>query len=35
LLDIALPTLNGIEAARQIRRTSPSSKVVLRPQSTG
>lgn len=29
LLDIGLPTLNGIEAARQIRRLSPSSKILF------
>ena len=29
LLDIGLPTLNGIEAARQIRRTSASSKIIF------
>ena len=29
VLDIGLPTLNGIEAARQIRTLSPSSKVLL------
>ena len=28
LLDIGLPTLNGISAARQIRRLAPASKVV-------
>jgi DNA-binding NarL/FixJ family response regulator len=29
LLDIGLPTLNGIEAARQIRQLSPNSKIVF------
>ncbi len=29
LLDIALPKLNGIEAARQIRQPSPNSKIVF------
>ncbi|MGC2194169.1 MAG: response regulator transcription factor [Terriglobales bacterium] len=29
LLDIGLPTLNGIEAARQIRRLAPQSKTNL------
>lgn len=29
LLDIGLPTLNGIEAARQIRKCSPSSKIIF------
>ena len=29
LLDIGLPKLNGIEAARQIRQVSPSSKIVF------
>jgi DNA-binding NarL/FixJ family response regulator len=29
LLDIGLPRLNGIEAARQIRQRSPSSKIVF------
>ena len=29
LLDIGLPKLNGIEAARQIRQRSPSSKIVF------
>ena len=32
LLDIGLPKLNGIEAARQIRRLSPSSKIVFLSQ---
>ncbi|HEY6248464.1 MAG TPA: response regulator [Candidatus Angelobacter sp.] len=29
LLDIGLPTLNGIEAARQIRKHSPGSKILF------
>src|SRR5258705_5232850 len=29
VLDIALPKLNGIEAARQIRQLSPNSKIVF------
>jgi DNA-binding NarL/FixJ family response regulator len=29
LLDIGLPTLNGIEAARRIRRVSPTSKILF------
>jgi len=29
LLDIGLPTLNGIEAARRIRKTSPASKILF------
>lgn len=29
LLDIGLPTLNGIEAARRIREVSPESKIVF------
>ena len=29
LLDIGLPTLNGIEAARQIREISPTSKILF------
>jgi len=29
LLDIGLPTLNGIEAARRIRQLSPKSKIVF------
>ena len=29
LLDIGLPTLNGIEAARQIRKRSPKSKILF------
>ena len=33
LLDIALPKLNGIEAARRIRQLSPSSKIVFLSQN--
>ena len=29
VLDIGLPTLNGIEAARRIRKLSPESKILL------
>src|ERR1700730_3920694 len=29
LLDISLPELNGIEAARRIRQRSPSSKIIF------
>ena len=29
LLDIGLPTLNGIEAARRIRKASPTSKILF------
>jgi DNA-binding NarL/FixJ family response regulator len=29
LLDLALPTLNGIEAARRIRKLSPNSKILF------
>ena len=29
LLDIGLPDLNGLEAARQIRRVSPDSKIIF------
>jgi DNA-binding NarL/FixJ family response regulator len=29
LLDISLPTLNGIEAARRIRQVSPDSKILF------
>ena len=32
LLDVALPNLNGIEAARQIRSVSPSSKLIFLTQ---
>ena len=34
LMDIGLPTLNGIEAARQIRKLSPSSKIVFLTQES-
>jgi DNA-binding NarL/FixJ family response regulator len=34
LLDIGLPKLNGIEAARQIRQRSPSSKIVFLSQNS-
>jgi DNA-binding NarL/FixJ family response regulator len=34
VLDIALPTLNGIEAARQIRTLSPESKVIFLSQES-
>jgi DNA-binding NarL/FixJ family response regulator len=33
VLDIGLPELNGIEAARQIRQLSPSSKIVFLSQN--
>jgi DNA-binding NarL/FixJ family response regulator len=33
LLDIGLPKLNGIEAARQIRQLSPSSTIVFLSQN--
>jgi len=29
LLDIGLPNLNGLEAARQIRKVSPSSRILF------
>lgn len=29
LLDIGLPTMNGIEAARRIRKVSPASKILF------
>jgi DNA-binding NarL/FixJ family response regulator len=29
LLDIGLPNLNGLEAARQIRKVSPGSKIIF------
>lgn len=32
VLDIGLPKLNGIEAARQIRQVSPSSKILFLSQ---
>jgi two-component system nitrate/nitrite response regulator NarL len=34
LLDIGLPTVNGIEAARQIRKVSSESKIVFLSQET-
>jgi DNA-binding NarL/FixJ family response regulator len=34
LLDIGLPTLNGIEAARQIRTLSPQSKIIFVTQES-
>jgi DNA-binding NarL/FixJ family response regulator len=34
LLDIGLPTLNGIEAARQIRKLSPTSKIIFVTQES-
>jgi DNA-binding NarL/FixJ family response regulator len=34
LLDIGLPTLNGIEAARQIRKLSPESKIIFLSQES-
>jgi DNA-binding NarL/FixJ family response regulator len=34
LLDIGLPTMNGIEAARQIRRLSPQSKIIFVTQES-
>jgi len=33
LLDIGLPKLNGIEAARQIRRLSPDSRIIFLSQN--
>jgi DNA-binding NarL/FixJ family response regulator len=32
LMDIGLPTLNGIEAARQIRKLAPTSRIVFLSQ---
>ena len=29
LLDVGLPTLNGVEAARQIRKLAPKSKIIF------
>src|SRR5205814_3727442 len=29
LMDVAMPSLNGIEAARQVNRESPESKVLV------
>ncbi len=34
LLDIGLPTLNGIEAARRIRRVAPESKIIFVSQES-
>jgi DNA-binding NarL/FixJ family response regulator len=34
LLDIGLPSLNGIEAARQIRKLSPKSKILFVSQES-
>ena len=34
LLDIGLPTLNGIEAARQIRKLAPASKIIFVSQES-
>ena len=34
LLDIGLPTLNGIEAARRLRRISPASKILFVSQES-
>lgn len=34
LLDIGLPSLNGIDAARQIRQLSPKSKIMFVSQET-
>ena len=34
LLDISLPTLNGIEAARRIRFLAPESKIIFLSQET-
>lgn len=34
LLDVGLPTLNGIEAAKQIREVSPRSRVVFLSENT-
>jgi DNA-binding NarL/FixJ family response regulator len=34
VLDIGLPSLNGIEAARQIRKVSPKSKILFLSQET-
>jgi DNA-binding NarL/FixJ family response regulator len=34
LLDVGLPTLNGIEAARRIRRLSPDSKILFASQQS-
>ena len=34
LLDIGLPSLNGIDAARQIRKLAPESKIILVTQES-
>jgi len=34
LLDLGLPTLNGIQAARRIRQVSPKSKILLVSQNS-
>jgi DNA-binding NarL/FixJ family response regulator len=34
LLDIGLPTLNGLEAARQIRQVAPESKIIFVSQES-
>src|ERR1700757_805281 len=34
VLDIGLPTLSGIEAARRIRKVSPDSKILFVSQET-
>jgi DNA-binding NarL/FixJ family response regulator len=34
LLDIALPSLNGIEAARRIRKLVPESKIIFLSQES-
>ena len=34
LLDVGLPTLNGIEAARRIRKVSPKSKILFLSQES-
>ena len=34
LMDIGLPALNGIEAARQIRKLAPKSKILFLSQET-
>ena len=34
LLDIGLPTMNGIEVARQVRKTVPESKIIFLSQES-